>query len=50
VTFDEFVDQVYALIPDAFIAQDNDGQLIIYTNKSRTESGELAEFIPPGES
>lgn len=35
MTFEEFYQKVLALFPGAYIGEDNDGQLIVYTGMER---------------
>jgi hypothetical protein len=46
VTFDELYTQVLAVLPEATIGEDNDGQLIVYTAMRLQGDGTVA-FIDP---
>jgi len=39
MTFDEMMAAVLAILPSAAFGEDNDGQIIIYTNMRETGSG-----------
>lgn len=43
-TFNELLTQVLSIIPNASVGEDNDGQLIIYTNLTEDEDGNLSEM------
>ena len=44
-TFDELYQAILAILPDAQFDEDNDGQIIVYTNLRETdEEGNLQEF------
>ena len=40
----EFMDKMLAAFPDAEVGQDNDGQLVIYTNLRLTADGSVVSF------
>lgn len=43
--FDDLYKQILAILPDATMGEDNDGQLIIYTNlRMVSQDGQLAEL------
>jgi hypothetical protein len=46
-TFDELLSAILKILPDAQLGEDNDGQLIIYTNKVMVQAltGELTNDI-----
>jgi len=39
MTYKEFCDKIHAVLPDATIGEDNDGQLVIYTNLKEDTRG-----------
>jgi hypothetical protein len=43
-TTDELLLAVLAILPNAEIGEDNDGQIVIYTNVQETKDGKLKEF------
>lgn len=45
MTLDEFLSVVLLLIPEAEVGEDNDGQLIIYTNLTLNADGNI-ETMP----
>jgi len=44
MTFEEFYQKVLSIFPDAYIGEDNDGQLIVYTAMER--HGQLVVNMP----
>lgn len=47
-TFNELLTQVLSIIPNASVGEDNDGQLVIYTNLTEDEDGNLSEMSDEG--
>jgi hypothetical protein len=43
-TFDDFMGRMLAAFPGAQIEEDNDGQLVIYTNLREVRAGKLEVF------
>ncbi len=45
-TFDDLMRAVLAILPDATFGEDNEGQIIIYTNKTTVGAagGEIIDF------
>ena len=43
-TFTELVNKIHAILPDATFAEDNEGQLIIYTGLIETDHDKLHPF------
>jgi len=45
MTLKELVDAIYKIIPNAVFDEDNEGQIIIHTNKREMQDGEeLSDF------
>lgn len=45
MTLKELEDAIYKILPDAELSEDNQGQIIIYTNKwEMQDSEELSDF------
>lgn len=40
MTFDELMHSILALLPESSIGEDNDGQLVVYTNLVATGDGD----------
>lgn len=50
MTLDELEDAIRTIIPSAQFEEDDDGQIIIYTDLEERPNGNLEEFIlPPNE-
>jgi len=49
MTFDELYSKVLDILPCATMGEDNDGQLIIYTDKCEDPNGNVIDFIVPEE-
>ncbi len=47
MTFDELMRKVLAIMPDAQLDEDNDGQIVIYTDLEETPNGQLRKFVVP---
>ncbi len=47
MTFIELMDIVGKYFPGAEVLEDNDGQLVIYTNLEEKPNGNLEEFVMP---
>ena len=43
-TYAELVNLIAAILPNASFGEDNEGQLVIYTNLSEDRDGNLVEF------
>jgi hypothetical protein len=43
----ELVEYLGEYLPEATVGEDNDGQLVIYTNLYETDKGELAYYNDP---
>ena len=43
---DDLYRAILAILPNATIDEDLDGQLVIYTNKRETVTGDLQEYDP----
>jgi len=44
MTTNELLRKILAILPNAVLEKDLEGQLIIYTNKRETSSGEITEY------
>jgi hypothetical protein len=49
-TLDDLIKAILPILPDAQIGEDNDGQLVIYTNLYENDTGFLDTYDPDGES
>lgn len=48
MTFDDLMRKILKIMPDAqLINEDNDGQIVIYTDLEETPNGQLRKFEPP---
>ncbi len=46
MTFQELMDKITRILPDATFDEDLDGQVIIYTDLSEKQDGQLEPFDP----
>jgi len=44
-TFDDLMRAVLAILPQASLGEDNEGQIVIYTNLQVTENNIIKEFV-----
>ena len=49
MTFDDLMRRVLAIIPDATLDEDNEGQIVIYTGLEEDARGNIRQFEPPPE-
>ena len=47
MTLDEMHRKVLAILPDSSIGEDNDGQIVIYTDLTESANGGLVSFVVP---
>lgn len=47
MTFDELMCAVLAILPDAQLGEDNDGQIVVYTNKKQEGDNVVDMDLPP---
>ena len=50
MTFDDLMRRVLAVIPDATLDEDNEGQIVIYTGLEEDARGNIRQFEPPEEN
>ena len=46
MNFNDFMNKMLNAFPQATVEEDNEGQLVIYTNLREDESGNIVEFEP----
>lgn len=46
-TLDELLQAILPILPYSQVGEDNEGQLIIYTNLYETDTGKLADYNDP---
>lgn len=45
MTFDELMRAILAILPNAQLGEDNDGQIVVYTNKKQDSGGVVHEMV-----
>lgn len=50
LTLDELYVAITAILPNATFGEDNDGQLIIYTDMTETETGRIRPMANEGDN
>lgn len=46
MSFEDLADAISSVLPNAEFDENEEGQIIIYTNLKETEDGKLVEYVP----